>query len=293
MAVVTICSGFGAQENKVCHCFHCFPIYLPWSDGTRCQDLHFYMVSFNSAFSLSSFTFIKRLFSSSLLSAIRVVSSGIWGYWYFSQQSWFQLVLHPAQHFAWCTPLNKQGDNIQPWRTPLPILNQSIVLCWMLTVASWPTYRFLWRQERWFDIPISLRIFHSLLWPTQSKDLAWSVKQSTCFLEFYCFFYDPADVANLISGYSAFLKSSLYTWRGFPDGSDGKESACSTGDLHSIPGLGRSSGEGNGNPFQHSCLENPMDRGSWWATVHGVAKSQTWLTNSCSCTSRSSWFTYC
>ena len=181
MAVVTICSGFGAQENKVCHCFHCFPIYLPWSDGTRCQDLHFYMVSFKPAFLLSSFTFIKRLFSSSLLSAIRVVSSGIWGYWYFSQQSWFQLVLHPAQHFTWCTPLNKQGDNIQPWCTPLPIFNQSVVLCWILTVASWPTYRFLWRQERSFGIPISLRIFHSLLWSTQSKDLAWSVKQKYLF----------------------------------------------------------------------------------------------------------------
>ena len=55
-----------------------------------------------SQFSLSSFTFIKRLFSSSLLSAIRVVPSAIWGYWYFSWKSWFQLVLHPAQHFSSC-----------------------------------------------------------------------------------------------------------------------------------------------------------------------------------------------
>ena len=59
---------------------------------------------------------------------------------------------------------------------------------------------------------------------------------------------------------------------GFPGGSDGKESACSAGDLGSIPGLGRSPGEENGNPFQYSCLENPMDRGAWQATVHGVAK---------------------
>ena len=58
----------------------------------------------------------------------------------------------------------------------------------------------------------------------------------------------------------------------FSGGSDGKESACSAGDLGSIPGLGRSPGEGNGNPLQYSCLENPMDRGAWWATVHGVAR---------------------
>ena len=62
---------------------------------------------------------------------------------------------------------------------------------------------------------------------------------------------------------------------GFPGGSDGKASACSVGDLGSIPGLGRSPGEGNGNPLQYSCLENSMDGGAWWATVHGVAKSRT------------------
>ena len=60
-------------------------------------------------------------------------------------------------------------------------------------------------------------------------------------------------------------------------GSDGKESACNVGDPGSTPGSGRSPGEGNGNPLQYSCLENPMDRGAWWATVHGVAKSCTRL----------------
>ena len=87
---------------KVWHCFHCFPIYFPWSDGTRCHDLSFLNVSFKPTFSLS-FTFIKRLLSSSSLSAIRVVSSAFWGYWYFSWQSWFQLMLLPAQRFSWCT----------------------------------------------------------------------------------------------------------------------------------------------------------------------------------------------
>ena len=54
---------------------------------------------------------------------------------------------------------------------------------------------------------------------------------------------------------------------GFPGGSDSKETACNAGDLGLIPGLGRSSGEGNGNPLQYSCLKNPFDSGAWWATV--------------------------
>ena len=61
----------------------------------------------------------------------------------------------------------------------------------------------------------------------------------------------------------------------FPGGSDGKEFACNIGDMGSITGLGRSPGEGNGYPLQYSCLGNPTDRGAWWATVHGVAKSCT------------------
>ena len=66
---------------------------------------------------------------------------------------------------------------------------------------------------------------------------------------------------------------------GGPDGSEGKESACSAGDLSSIPGPGRSSGEANGNPLQDSCLENPMDTEVWQATVHGVEKSRTRLSD--------------
>ena len=62
---------------------------------------------------------------------------------------------------------------------------------------------------------------------------------------------------------------------GFPSGCDGKESACNVGDLDSIPGLGRSPGEGNGNPLQYSCLENPTDGAAWQTTVHGVAESDT------------------
>ena len=72
----------------------------------------------------------------------------------------------------------------------------------------------------------------------------------------------------------------IFNWlMGFAGGSKGKGSACSAGDLGSIPGSGRSPGEGNGNPLQSSCLENSRDRGAWWATVHRVPKSWTRLSN--------------
>ena len=73
---------------------------------------------------------------------------------------------------------------------------------------------------------------------------------------------------------------NIFIYRlGFPGGSEVKASACNAGDLGSIPGSGRSPGEGNDNPLQYSCLENPMDGGGWWATVHRVAKSWTRLSN--------------
>ena len=77
--------------------------------------------------------------------------------------------------------------------------------------------------------------------------------------------------------------------QGFPGGSKVKTSACSAGDLGLIPGSGRSPGEGNGNPLQYSWLENPMDRGAWWATVHGVTKSQTQVSDLTSVVSNSFW----
>ena len=75
----------------------------------------------------------------------------------------------------------------------------------------------------------------------------------------------------------SFSTSWLYCPMGFPGGSDSKEPTCNAGDLGLIPGSGRSPGGGHGNPQQYSCLENPMDRGTWRATVHGVGKSQTRL----------------
>ena len=113
----SIYSDFGAQKNKGCHCFHCFSIYLPLSDGTRCHDLCFLNVKlFKPVFSLSSFTFINRLFSSSL-SAIRVVSSV-----YLRLLIFLLAILIPAcvssspAFLMMYSPykLNKQSDNIQP-----------------------------------------------------------------------------------------------------------------------------------------------------------------------------------
>ena len=81
-------------------------------------------------------------------------------------------------------------------------------------------------------------------------------------------------VANRMSyRSSSFPFVTVYV--GFPGGSDEKETTCNAGDPASIPGLGRSSGGGNDYPLQYSCLGNPMDRGTWQATVHEIAKSQT------------------
>ena len=77
----------------------------------------------------------------------------------------------------------------------------------------------------------------------------------------------------LLSGYMP--RSRIAGSYDFPGGSDNKESACDVGDLGLIPELGRSPGERNSKPLQYSCLENPIDKGAWWATVPGVAKSQT------------------
>jgi len=117
--------------------------------GTDAMIFIIWKLSFDPAFSLSSFTFIKELFSSSLLSAIRVGLSA-----YLRLLIFLPAILIPACasfrpafhviHSAY--KLNKQGDNIQPGRTPFPIWNHSIVPCPVLTVVSWPAYRFPRRQ---------------------------------------------------------------------------------------------------------------------------------------------------
>ena len=108
--------------------------------------------------------------------------------------------------------LNKQGDNIQPWHTPFSIWNQSVVLCPVLSVASWPAYRFLRRQVRWSGIPTSWRIFQFVLIHTVKSFGIVNKAEVDVFQELSCFFDDPMDVGNLISGSSAFSKSSLNIW---------------------------------------------------------------------------------
>ena len=167
MAAVTICSDFGAQENSL-SLFPLFPLLFICHEvmGLDAIILVFCMLSFKPTFPLSYFTFIKRLFSSSLLSAINVVSSV-----YLRLLIFLSAILIPAYasfslafHMIYSAQkLNKQGDNIQSWCTPFPIWNQSVVPCAVLTIASWPANRFLKRQVRWSGTPISLRIFHSLL----------------------------------------------------------------------------------------------------------------------------------
>ena len=127
----------------------------------RAMILVFWMLSFKPIFSLS-FTSIKRLFSSSSLYAIRVVSSA-----YLRSLTFLPAILIPAwasSSPAFCKmysayKLNEQGDNIQPWRAPFPIWNQSVVPCLVLTIASWPAYGFLRSRVRWSGIPISFKNF--------------------------------------------------------------------------------------------------------------------------------------
>ena len=134
--------------------------------GPDAMILVFWMFSFKPTFSLSSFTFIKRFFSSSSLSAIRRVLSA-----YLKLLIFLLAILipacassSPAFHMMYTAhKLNKQDDNIQPWCTPFPIWIQSVIPCPVLTVASWPAYRFLRRLIRCSGIPIFCRFFHSLL----------------------------------------------------------------------------------------------------------------------------------
>ena len=171
MAAHTIDSDFRAQE-EICHCLH-----LSLSIFHKVMELDavflvFLILSSKLAFSLFSFTLIKRLFNSSLLSAIKLITSA-----YLRLLIFLLAILIPAHYSSSLTffmmysayKLCKQGDDIQPWHTPFPILNQSAFPNPILTVAFCPSFRFLRRQIRWSGTPISLRIFHSLLWATQSK----------------------------------------------------------------------------------------------------------------------------
>ena len=156
MAAETICTDFGAQENKVSHCFHCFPSICHEVMGLDAMILVFWMLSFKPTFSPFLFTFIKRLFSFSLFSAISVVSSV-----YLRLLIFLPTILipacesySPAFHMMYSeSKLSKHSDNIQPWHTHFPTLNQSIVPCLVLMIASCPACRLLRMQVRWPVFP--------------------------------------------------------------------------------------------------------------------------------------------
>ena len=157
------------------------------------MTLVFWMLSFKPAFSLSSFTFIKRLFSSSLLSSIRVVSSA-----YLRLLTFLPAILAPACDSPSLTfhmmypacKLNKQDDNKKPWWTPFPMLNQSVFLCPVLTVASQETGKVVWYFHLFKNFP-QFVVIHIVK--------GFSIVNETevdVFLEFLWFFYDPMDVGN-------------------------------------------------------------------------------------------------
>ena len=218
MAGVTICSDFRVQEEEICHWFHLFPLYLPWSDGTRCHDLRFFVLfcflilNFKPAFSLSSFTLIKRLFSSSSSSAIRVVSSTIWGFQYFSLQSWFQLVLHVVCSLAFhmiysAYKLNKLGDNTQPWCTisqfwTSPLFHVQFYCFLTCIQVSQETDKIAW----YFYLSKSFPQF--VMIHTVKGFSIVNEAEIGVFLQFPCFLYDPTNVSDLISGSFAYMSDN-------------------------------------------------------------------------------------
>ena len=109
--------------------------------------------------------------------------------------------------------LNNQGENAPPWHTPFPTCNQSAVACPGLTVASWSASAFFRRQVTWPGMPKSLTILPSFFVIQAVNDFSVVHEaEAKVFLEFSCFFYDPMDVGNLISGSAAFSKSTLNIW---------------------------------------------------------------------------------
>ena len=150
----------------------------------------FWTLSFKPVFSLSSLTFIKRLFSSSLLSAIRVVSSA-----YLRLLIFVLAIFIPACassslafHMIYsANKLSKQGYSIKPWHTPFPIWNQSVVPWPVPSVASWPAHRFLKRQVRWSGFPISWRIFQFVVIHTVKGFSIVNKAEIKVFLEFLAF----------------------------------------------------------------------------------------------------------
>ena len=160
-------------------------------------------------------------------------------------------------------------------KSKIPKWKRQSLSCVRLFATAWPvacqaplSIEFS-RQEYWNGLP-----FPSPRGSSKHRDRNWVSCIASRFFTIWAIWAQNSKkrVKYSIDHFVCWLMS-------FPGGSDGKESACNAGDLGSIPRLGRSPGEGNSYPLQYSCLENPMDRRPWRATVHGITTSQTWLSN--------------
>ena len=202
MAAITICSDFEAPKNKVWHCSHCLPIYFPWTDRTRCHDLSLLNVKLWANFFTLLFHFQQEAFyflftfchkgGVICISEVIDISPGNLESTCASSSPAFLMMYSVYK-------LKKQGDNIQPWRTPFPIWNQSVVACSVLTVASWPAYRFPRSRSGGLVFP-SLSEFSTVYCDPHSQRLWCSQKaeiEIDVFLELSCLFDDPVDVGGL------------------------------------------------------------------------------------------------
>ena len=192
MAAVTVCSDFGAWENKICYCATFPPSICHEVMQPNTTILVFSMLSFKPAFPLSSFTLIKRLFSSSSLSAIKVVSSA-----YLRLLIFLLAILIPACDSSSLAfhMMYLQCDNIKPCHTPFSTLNQSVVSYLVLSVASWPSYRFLRREVRWSGMPMNFPQF--IVIHTVKSFHIVNEAEVDVFLELLCFLHDLLNVGNL------------------------------------------------------------------------------------------------
>ena len=179
--------------------------------GWDATILVFWVLSFKPAFLLSSFTFIKRLFSSSSLSVIRVVSSAYLRLLIFLLATLIPACASSSLAFHMMFSACKLISTVTIYNLDI-LLSQfgiSLVPCPVLTLASWPAYRFLRRQVRWSIIPIFIRIFQFVVIHTVKGFGIVNKSEVNIFLDLSCFFSDPVDVGNLISGSSVSSKSSL------------------------------------------------------------------------------------
>ena len=210
MAAVIICSDFGAQKYSLS--------MFPFSICHEVLELDamilvFLMLSFKPTCSLSSFTFIKRLFSSSLLSAIRVVSSAYLRLLIFLPSILITVCASSslALHIMYTEyKLNKQGVNIHPWYTRFPNLepvscSMSSSNCWFLTCIqiSQEAGKVSWYSHLFKNFP------HFVVIHTVKGFGIVNKAEIDVFLELSCFFYDPMHIGNLFCGSSGFSKSSL------------------------------------------------------------------------------------